>query len=145
MTNKKLNILFLSSWYPNRVLPTLGNFVQKHAEAVAMLCDVTALFVCSDANNKEKYEIVETFVNKVHTINVYYKKVEHGIPVLAQIQKANRYLRAHFIGLKLVNQKTGSIDLVHHNILYPAGIIAWYLKKLKGIPYIITEFYGYLQ
>jgi glycosyltransferase involved in cell wall biosynthesis len=145
MTNKKLNILFLSSWYPNRVLPTLGNFVQKHAEAVAMLCDVTALFVCSDANNKEKYEIVETFVNKVHTINVYYKKVEHGIPVLAQIQKANRYLRAHFIGLKLVNQKTGSIDLVHHNILYPAGIIAWYLKKVKGVPYIITENWtGYL-
>jgi len=145
MTNKKLNILFLSSWYPNRVLPTLGNFVQKHAEAVAMLCDVTALFVCSDANNKEKYEIVETFVNKVHTINVYYKKVEHGIPMLAQIQKANRYLRAHFIGLKLVNQKSGAIDLVHHNILYPAGIIAWYLKKLKGIPYIITENWtGYL-
>jgi hypothetical protein len=39
MEDNKLNILFLSGWYPNRVLPTLGNFVQKHAEAVALNCN----------------------------------------------------------------------------------------------------------
>ncbi len=143
--NKKLNILFLSSWYPNRVLPTLGNFVQKHAEAVAIYQNVIALYVCSDAKNKEKFEIVESDLNNVHTINVYYKKVTHSIPLLSQLQKANRYIKAHLIGLKIVNQKFNAIDLVHHNILYPAGVIAWYLKKSKGIPYIITENWtGYL-
>ncbi|CAN5526812.1 glycosyltransferase family 4 protein [soil metagenome] len=143
--NKKLNILFLSSWYPNRVLPTLGNFVQKHAEAIALYEHVIALYVCSDANNKQKYEIVESDLHNVHTVNVYYKKVEHSIPLLSQIQKARRYIKAHLIGLKIVNQKFNKIDLVHHNILYPAGIIAWYLKKSKGIPYIITENWtGYL-
>ena len=143
--NKKLNILFLSSWYPNRVLPTLGNFVQKHAEAVAIYQNVIALYVCSDAKNKEKFEIVESDLNNVHTINVYYKKVTHSIPLLSQLQKANRYIKAHLIGLKIVKQKFIAIDLVHHNILYPAGVIAWYLKKSKGIPYIITENWtGYL-
>lgn len=143
--NKKLNILFLSSWYPNRVLPTLGNFVQKHAEAVALYEHVVALYVCSDANNKKKYEIVESNLHNVHTINVYYKKVEHSIPLISQFQKARRYIKAHLMGLKIVNQKFNRIDLVHHNILYPAGIIAWYLKKSKGIPYIITENWtGYL-
>ena len=78
-------------------------------------------------------------------INVYYKKVTHSIPLLSQLQKANRYIKAHLIGLKIVNQKFNAIDLVHHNILYPAGVIAWYLKKSKGIPYIITENWtGYL-
>src|SRR5690242_11513537 len=96
----KLNILFLSSWYPNRVLPTLGNFVQKHAEAVAMENNVVALFVCSDAGNKEKYEIVESEKEGVQTINVYYKKVTHSIPLISQIQKANRYWKAHKLGLK---------------------------------------------
>lgn len=143
--SNKLNILFLSSWYPNRVLPTLGNFVQKHAEAVALHSNVVALFVCSDVNNKEKFEVIESALNNVFTINVYYKKVTHSIPVLAQIQKANRYIKAHFIGLKIANKKLSSIDLVHHNILYPAGIIAWYLKKFKCIPYIVTENWtGYL-
>ncbi len=141
----KLNILFLSSWYPNRVLPTLGNFVQKHAEAVALSSNVTVLYVCSDAGNKEMYEIAESELNGVYTINVYYKKVRHSFPLVSELQKANRYIRAHFLGLKLVKTKMGRVDLVHHNILYPAGIIAWYLKKFKGIPYIITENWtGYL-
>ena len=145
MKDKKLNILFLSSWYPNRVLPTLGNFVQKHAEAVALKANVSALFVCADANNTEKYEIVETTLNNVHTVNVYYKKVQHSIPFISQLQKANRYFRAHKKGLKIIDAKLGKIDLVHHNILYPAGIIALYLKRTRGIRYIITENWtGYL-
>lgn len=150
--SNKLNILFISSWYPNRVIPTLGNFVQKHAEAVAVYSNVVALFVCSDVNNKEKYEVVESTLNNVFTINVYYKKVTHSIPLISFLQKANRYLKAYSIGLKIANKKfeaisptKKNIDLVHHNILYPSGIIAWYLKKFKGIPYIITENWtGYL-
>lgn len=141
----KLNILFLSSWYPNRLLPTLGNFVQKHAEAVAVHANVVALFVCSDSDCKQKYEVVESTLNGVYTINVYYKKVTHLIPLISQIQKANRYFKAHLIGFEIAKQKLKQIDLVHHNILYPAGIFAWYLKKFKGIPYIITENWtGYL-
>ncbi len=143
--SNKLNILFLSSWYPNRLLPTLGNFVQKHAEAVAANANVVALFVCSDADCKQKYEVVESTLNNVFTINVYYKKVTHSIPFISSLQKANRYFHAHLIGFKIAKQKLKTIDLVHHNILYPAGIIAWYLKKFKGIPYIITENWtGYL-
>ena len=69
MKNKKLNILFLSSWYPNRVLPTLGNFVQKHAEAVALYEHVIALYVCSDANNKQKFEVVDFMEVKSYSQN----------------------------------------------------------------------------
>ncbi len=145
MSEKKLNILFLSSWYPNRVLPTLGNFVQKHAEAVALQSNVAALYVCSDANCKQKYEVVHSVIKNIFTVNVYYKKVEHSIPLLSQIQKLNRYIRAHLMGLKEIDKNFGAIDLVHHNILYPAGAIALYLKRKKNIPYIITENWtGYL-
>ena len=142
---KKLNILFLSSWYPNRVSPTLGNFVQKHAEAVALKSNVSALFVCSDANCKQKYEITESTLKNVYTVNVYYKKVEHSIPVIAQLQKANRYFRAHLLGLNVILKNWGKPDFLHHNILYPAGVIALYLKNKYRIPYIITENWtGYL-
>lgn len=145
MTEKQLNILFLSSWYPNRVMPTLGNFVQRHAEAVALNSNVAALFVCPDRNCKQKFETIESTINNVFTVNVYYKKVEHNIPVVSQFQKATRYIIAHFKGLSIVKKRFGKIDLVHHNILYPAGIIAWYLKKFRTIPYITTENWtGYL-
>lgn len=145
MKEKKLTVLFLSSWYPNRVMPTLGNFVQKHAEAVALHSDVIALFVCSDAGCTQTFEIVESNINKVYTINVYYKKVNHAIPFISQLQKLLRYIRAYKKGLLAVEKKAGRVDIVHHNILYPSGIIAWYLKKTKNIPYVISEHWtGYL-
>lgn len=126
-------------------MPTLGNFVQKHAEAVSLNSNVAALFVCSDIDCSEKFETTECTINNVFTVNVYYKKVTHSIPLISQFQKATRYIRAHFKGLKIISRKFGKIDLVHHNILYPAGIIAWYLKKTRNIPYIITENWtGYL-
>ena len=146
MTKKKLNILFLSSWYPNRVLPTLGNFVQKHAEAVALHSNVIALFVCSDINCKKKIEITESTINNVLTINVYYKKINNTIPVISNLLKAKCYVQAHLKGLAFIKNNNYAIDLVHLNILYPAGIIAWYLKKTKKIPYIATEHWtGYLS
>ena len=138
MTQKR-NILFLSGWYPNRVLPTLGNFVQKHAEAVALHSNVAALHVCADASCVQDFEVTETTVNNVFTVNVYYRKVRHGIPLLSQAQKLRRNLKAWSIGLQHVTKKLGHIDLVHHNILYPSGMIALDLKRKKRIPYIVTE------
>ncbi|MCW3104100.1 MAG: hypothetical protein JWO09_2540 [Bacteroidetes bacterium] len=136
---KKRNILFLSGWYPNRVLPTLGNFVQKHAEAVALHSNVAALHVCADASCVQEFEVTENTINNVFTVNVYYKKVNHGIPIISQVQKIRRNLEAWSIGLQHINKKLGHIDLVHHNILYPSGIIALNLKRKKRIPYIVTE------
>ena len=139
MAEKRFNILFLSGWYPNRVLPTLGNFVQKHAEAAALKNNVAALSVCSDAGCKQKYELTENTVNNVYTVNVYYKKVQHGIPFLSQLQKFIRSAKAYSIGFAAVRRKMPVIDLLHHNIVYPSGIAALYLGRKKHIPYIITE------
>lgn len=139
MAGKRFNILFLSGWYPSRVQPTLGNFVQKHAEAVALKCNVAALYVCSDAGCERMYELTESIISNVHTVNVYYKKVRHSIPLIAPLQKLLRSKKAYSIGLAAVRKKMPQIDLVHHNIVYPSGIMALCLKKIKKLPYIITE------
>jgi L-malate glycosyltransferase len=146
MVRTKLNILFLSSWYPNRLLPKQGIFVQRLAEAMSLHFNVYALHVCSDASCKKKFEIEYKVIGSVHTVNVYYKKVSHKIAVLSHFQKASRYFKAHLTGYNYINKNFGEIDLTHHNNLYPAGIFAWYLKKIKHIPYIITENWtGYLS
>ena len=138
--SQKLNILFLSSWYPNRVHPTLGNFVQKHAEAVALQSNVAALHVFSDKNNTQTIETTINEINNVYTVNVYFKKTKN--PLL----KIIRYLKAHKIGFEIIKKKLGSIDIVHQNILFPSGYIAYKLKKKYKIPYIISENWtGYLE
>jgi len=144
--NKKLNILFLSTWYPNRTNPKLGNFVQKHAESVALNSNVAALFACADSDCKDIYELTEETINGVYTVNVYYKKVTNKIPLYSQILKALRFIKAYKKGLNLIQNKFGNIDIIHHNVLYPTGIVALLLKKIKHVPYLITEHWtGYLD
>jgi len=45
---KKLHILFLSSWYPSHVSPSNGDFIQRHAEAIATKHNVTVIYVTTD-------------------------------------------------------------------------------------------------
>jgi len=136
----RYKVLFLSSWYPNKFMPTLGNFVQRHAEAVAKYDEVAALYVCSDAGlRNQTYHIEITESNDVYGVVVYYKKVKGNIPIISSIIKAQRYITAHKIGYGVVKNKISKIDIVHHNVVYPAGIVALFLKITKQIPYIITE------
>ena len=43
-------VLFLSQWYPHRNDPMFGLFVQKHAEAVSLYCQVKVLYIQPDQN-----------------------------------------------------------------------------------------------
>lgn len=135
---KKLNILFLSSWYPNKVTPKNGNFIQKHAEAVSAHCNVFALHIIA-REQTEKF-VVETqqFNNVLETI-VYYKKVLSTTPILHQLKKLAIRRKAHKLGLREIIKTGKTIDFVHLNICFPAGLFALYLKKKYNIPYIISE------
>ena len=51
---EKLRILFLSSWFPDRNQPTLGNFVKRHAQAVALKHDVVVVHAVADSSISEE-------------------------------------------------------------------------------------------
>ena len=70
---KKLNILFLSSWYPNKKSPTLGNFVQRHAKAVATQHNVFVLFATSLPDLKKPFSIEKNQEGNLTEVIVYYK------------------------------------------------------------------------
>ena len=36
----QLKVLHVASWYPSEVHPSLGNFIERHVEAVATACEV---------------------------------------------------------------------------------------------------------
>jgi glycosyltransferase involved in cell wall biosynthesis len=139
MSGRKYHILFLSGWYPNRTAPTLGNFVEKHAESAALYNTVSALHVTSDKNCTGTSEIVQTEKQGVLTVIVYYKKVESKLPIVSHAIKLQRYMKAHELGLQRIIEQRGMPDLIHQNVLYPSGLVAWLWKKKLGLPYIITE------
>ena len=134
-----MKILFLSSWYPNRKQPRLGNFIQRHAEAVAAHSQVASLFVMSDEDCQQTFELELQMIQNVLTVNVYYKKIKYLLPVIARVHKAIRYTRAHFMGLREIKKQLGDIDIIHQNVLLPSGAIALLFKYIYGIPYLVTE------
>lgn len=69
---KKLNVLTLCSWYPNTTNPTLGNFVQKHAESAGIFNDVTVLAMFSSPSvdkiviDKESKNGITEYLSLIH-------------------------------------------------------------------------------
>lgn len=126
--NNKLHILFLCGWYPSKILPTNGDFIQRHAEAVAIKHKVTVLHIISDKNAKNT-AIEYSKVNGIDTYIGYIKKTEN--PLI-------KYFR-FYCTYKEIISKISSFDIVHLNSLFPFGIFAFHLKKTKKVPYIVSE------
>ncbi|WOC51825.1 hypothetical protein BPO_1178 [Bergeyella porcorum] len=82
-------ILFISSWYPSKVDPTNGNFVQRHAEVVALKNDVEVLHAVGCTTQKEPYIMEKTEVNGITTTIVYYKAT--ALPALNFISDGGAY------------------------------------------------------
>ncbi len=128
------NILFLPSWYPNRLYPQNGDFVQRHAVAVSAYCRVAVLYVLSDPQ-ASRFEVETVWHQKVYEVRVYYPKTSRWRPY----GKFKKYLQAHRLGYEAVLAEMGGIDLVHLNVLYKAGLFALELKRRYNLPFIVTE------
>ena len=127
------NILFLCSWYPSRISPFNGNFIFKHARSIVKQgVPITALGVYEDLSISGRFEIETGVEEEVEHIIVYYS---YPFQALKFWYKFQAYLR----GIKFYLQKKGSLDLIHVNVLFDAGFVAWWVNFWKKTPYIITE------
>lgn len=141
---KKLSVLVISSWYPTRVNPTLGNFNEKFAEAAALYNNVVAVHVCADANMDKSSEVIEFEKDGVKTILFYFRKKEKE-NAADKVRKSLQFLKYYLRAYKYVKNKYGKPNVVQLNILFPIGIIALIYRVLYGIPYVISENWtGYL-
>lgn len=127
--NQKLHILFLCGWYPSKVLPTNGDFIQRHAEAVNLQHQVSVLHIITDKTVTKKTQIDTKISNNITTHIAYIK------PSTNPITKWIRFYKAY----KKLLKKIDSISIVHLNTLFPFGVFALHLKWFKKIPFIISE------
>ncbi len=132
--SKKIHILFLCGWFPSRVLPTNGDFIERHAKAVSHKHKVTILHIISDENCNQKIEIVSEKKDELNIHIAYIKKTKNPLKKILLYRKAFLSLLKHI----------GDFDVVHLNKLYPFGIFTLYLKKTRKKQFIISEhFTGY--
>lgn len=122
-------VLFLSSWFPNKQEPTNGNFVQRHAEAVALLQQVEVLHVMAVSDQKDAFLVEQQTIHGVFTVTVYFRQSSFSVLNLA------RKFQAYHKGYQNVHRP----DLVHANVLQNNMFFAVYLKKKFKIPFVVSE------
>jgi len=138
MSLMKFKVLTICSWYPNDLKPTLGNFVQKHAESIALYNDVVALAIFPSTEEKE-VRMQENKTKSLHEIVLYYPKKTSCFNPFRLMTNYFSHRKAFKKGYNRAKELIGKPDIVHLNIVYPLGIWALWLKWRHKIPYIITE------
>ena len=123
--------LHMPSWYPSRVSPTLGNFIQKHIEC-ALLLGGEAWVIYPELDSKiplGKFEVAETIESKVKVIRVYYN---------VRFKKWG-LLRAYLMGLRHFKESGIKPTVVHLHVLQKASIFAWTYSMLNSLPLVYSE------
>ena len=129
--NNRLNVLWLTTWYPNRFDAYDGDFIQRQAWAAQIFNNITVIaIVPSPVKNYEisvqKNKITEIRILVADTYNAFLKSI--------------RLLRAIRIGWKeLKKLEAEKPDLIHANIIGASTVWAYILNQLFKIPFIITE------
>jgi glycosyltransferase involved in cell wall biosynthesis len=114
-----------------------GLFIRRQAEMLADDNEVTVLYVQEDPACIQKYEPVSTMEEGVRVVRVYYAPPAGRLNPLNRVVKLFRFYRAHQVGFRALSDFHP--DLLHVHVLTRHGVVAWWHKIRKGIPYVITE------
>lgn len=138
MLGRRYNILFLATWYPNRIKSLEGIFVKKHALSANNYSDISVIYIGVDPNLDKSFEIViekETIL----TIYIYLSQIKknHGITTL--FYNAYRFFISCKKAYKIFLKEKGKPDLIQVNVAGRIGLYAVLMKLLYKIPYIVQE------
>ncbi len=136
-----MRILWLASWYPNRLEKFTGDFIQRHAQAASLYSNVQVITVVRDTTGEvTKSVLVEEFSDgnlKEMIIYYYCRKVIPGFPdKYFSLLKFKRVFKKAI--LQYIN-KEGKPNLAHVHTGMKAGLLAMWLKRKFQIPYVVSE------
>lgn len=142
--NKKLNILFLASWYPNFESSQAGNFIQQHAYSVSKHVNVAVIHVVP-VKEQGKIKITKGWKNNIYEVIVYYHKTTSSLPLFSQYKKIKSRKEAYVTAYNIALKELKHFNLAHLNVVYPAGLFALYLKSKFNLPFILSEHWTAFQ
>lgn len=138
MEQKKLDILFLCSWYPNPENATHGIFYKRHAEALSIQHNVTVVYSKSlDSISEETISIKQT--GNFKEICLFYPKITNKIIVINNIIKLLKY-QSSYNKVFEKNYLPDEFDIIHVNTIFPVGIAALIaIKKWSKAKLFVSE------
>lgn len=134
-------ILWLPGWYPSKVDAFTGDFIQRHAKALALFAQVHVLFIVRDKKGivTNSVKIEENISGNLSETIIYYASKNYPLAIVDRLMSMwkynhifKQYFRKRFLQTELP-------VAVHVHVPYKAGLIALWLKKNYGLGYYVTE------
>lgn len=133
-------ILWLTSWYPNPQDRMNGDFIQRHALAASQYFRITVLHVEKMKPGFSTDKILsETNQSPQLTEHSLLYRIGSRVPVYRNLLSYCRFLRIFKAQIKSYIRQQGLPDLVHVQVPFKAGLLALWIRKKYGIPYVVTE------
>jgi L-malate glycosyltransferase len=134
--NQRLNVLFVTSWYPSEQHPLDGIFIREYAKAVSLKHNVAVFYPSMYPIARQHYD--DEGIPTLKT-GLYYRL--RGPKILRYLIMALAMLRYLWRGMRDITKmrRTFHPDLIHLHIVYPAGLIALFASIRYRIPLILSE------
>ncbi len=143
-----MKALWLASWYPTKLSPFNGDFIKRHAEAVALYAQVHVIHLARDEAGLVTKDVLVEENNKGNfseTIVYYHLPKRYGTWI-DKLRSAARFRKMSRQAVLKYIQKNGEPDIVHVHVGMKAGLIASWIKRKWEIPFVITEHWsGFLS
>lgn len=148
MPEKRIKVLFLARWYPNKDHPISGIFIKRHAEVISKYCDVAVLYI--HYNITQKVTTIEYSIEEsIKTIRIYPRSAQIKNTIIRLLINKiffQNFIFCSFNGMKVITKEFGRPEVIHVNVCLPMGMLAVAFDLFKGIPFVITEhFTGFSQ
>ena len=134
---RKLNVLFITNWYPHREIPTDGIFVREHAKALQLYDDVRVLHQArARADLERRWQLEKehdtTFTEGIPTYRARARR--SAVPKLT----GWRVFRAMEKAFGKIVADGFRPDIIHAHV-FQTGVLATRLGRKYDIPVCITE------
>jgi len=132
-------IIWLASWYPSRTSPVNGDFIQRHAEALARFLPLLVIHTIHDADLAHEVSYEMRSRGNLTEIILYFRHsgVVDSVPSKLQYNlKFHRYTKDLLRSLFLKYEKPKAL---HVHVPMKMGRIANWVQNKWGIPFLLSE------
>ncbi len=134
MPQEKIHVVLVSSWYPNKYQPFVGNFVQRQAILLATIHQVTVLHTVSHPYETE-FRLEKKVSGNLTELIVYHPRKKSPVSKYAMQRRA----------LKYSLEGVEATDLLISHVILPKGLQFVELKKELKCPWVHIEHGSYFR
>ena len=137
-----MKILWLCSWYPNSADPFDGDFIERHAKALALHQKVDVIHVVQNKHFLQGISTLQKEERKSLNLhaNIYFLPLpDTGLSFVNLYLFNKRYQNFYKQLIDEYIAANGKPDIVHVHVPVKAGLTAVLLNKKNNIPFVVTE------